>query len=482
MFRAGHSLWRILATSALLVTLIAAYSLARLPDVPLYLRLLCGGSGVLAAVSARKALRSPPITSYGSAGFLSHEEGKELTFGSLADLPEGAIFLGERDRTFLALPPPYPMQHGLIIGGSGTGKSFSFFLPNLRFARGVSVVATDPKSELWNYTSGYRRSVRYAPTDPQASAGFNWIPLCQDARMATLCARAVVEAGETERQEAPWPDLETAFLAALFSHTSRLSVPTPLCAYELLTRNPPEVLMAQFLSSPSPVAREQAIIFQQTHERMRGSITPVLAAKLQFMRDPRVARFTSSVTTAPDFGRLRLRPETLYWCVREQDMALLRPLSSLFFTLLLEQIAAESVSDSSATRVYLFLDEFANLGVIPNYDTTISLARGRGVSLWHGIQSLSQLEARYGRANAQTILTNCAAKIALSGLDVETATYFSKALGESTVQTVRRSRQRRAFRLLAQSVSHSETEHARPPYDGGRGAASGGGDDARYHG
>ena len=113
--------------------------------------------------------------------------------------------------------------------------------------------------------------------------------------------------------------------------------------------------------------------------------------------------------------------------------------------------------------VHLYLDEFANIGIIPHYETTISLARGRGLSIWHGLQSLSQLEARYGKPNAQTILTNCATKIALSGLDVETATYFSRSLGEATMSAVNRpSWSRRRFALFASSMSVSDQEHARP--------------------
>jgi len=42
------------------------------------------------------------------------------------------------------------------------------------------------------------------------------------------------------------------------------------------------------------------------------------------------ARFTSASLAPPDFGRLRALPEALYWCVQEQDMVRLRPLSSLF--------------------------------------------------------------------------------------------------------------------------------------------------------
>ena len=218
--------------------------------------------------------------------------------------------------------------------------------------------------------------------------------------------------------------------------------------------------MELFLSSHSPAAREQAIIFQQTHERMRGAITPVIAAKLQWMRDAAIARFTSATLTSPDFSTLRNSPSALFWCVREPDLARLRPLSSLFFTLLLEQLAAFSTESGHAIPVNLFLDEFANIGLLPFFDTTISLARGRNLSIWLGIQSLSQLTARYGRANAQTILTNCATKIALSGLDVETAEYFSRSLGQKTECVPRRTYQKRRFALLAMHTSDTLHEVA----------------------
>jgi type IV secretion system protein VirD4 len=348
----------------------------------------------------------------------------------------------------------------VIVGGSGTGKTYSYFLPNAAFSREVSLVFTDPKSELWRYTSGLHTALRYAPCEPDASEGFNWIPLCREARLAELCARAVVESGNTQYTEQIWLDMETAFLSALFSHASRLPVPTPLSAYRLFTRQPQETLLQQLLASPSEASREQATIFQQTQEKLRGSVVPSVAAKLQFLRDDAVARFTSATLAAPEFGGLRRVPLALYWCLNEADIVRLRPLTSLFFTLLLEQLCAQEGRE--AVPVQMYLEEFANIGVIPHFETVISLARGRGLRLFLGIQSLSQLEARYGKPNAQTILTNCATKIALSGLDVETAHYFSRALGPQTVVLARRSLHRRFLGWLPASVQETTTEHARP--------------------
>lgn len=455
-------MWIVLALAGALATCTGIAQLLGEPGASLTVRCivsLCGATTVLAAHRALR--RRVPAWSYGSAGFASPTEMAELLVPEANPPPVGSVLLGKKSGRLVALPRPYTGQHGLIVGGSGTGKSFGFFLPNMAIAQGISCIVTDPKSEIWRYTSGFHTSMRFAPTEPEASECFNWIPLCKDARMASLCARAIVEAGATERQEAPWPDLESAFLAALFSHASTLPTPTPLTAYHLLTRSEPKALMEMFLTSASLVAREQAVIFEQTHERMRGSITPVLAAKLQFLRDPDVARFTSATFSAPDFGRLRVSPMALYWCAREQDIALLRPLSSLFFTILLEQLAGERIGSAEPVPVHLFFDEFANIGILPHYETTISLARGRGLSIWHGIQSLAQLEACYGKPNAQTILTNCATKIALGGLDVETAHYFSRTLGEGTISGPKRTWQKKRFALVAMNTTDSVSEHAR---------------------
>ena len=82
----------------------------------------------------------------------------------------------------------------------------------------------------------------------------------------------------------------------------------------------------------------------------------------------------------------------------------------------------------------LLLDEFGNLGRIPDFTTTITVARDRGVQLMLGIQALSQLDGLYGETGARTIRTNCGTKIVLHGLDEITGEEVSPALGETTVQ------------------------------------------------
>lgn len=397
---------------------------------------------MIRGILRRLGLLSPP-DHFGSAGWGTPGKRyrRSVSPSGEHNIEPGAFVLGLSKGSPVVLPRTDALRHGIIVGGSGSGKSRGFFLPNAALTNGLSsLVCTDPKSELWRETSGlHLRPERYAPTDPSASSALNWVPLCQDARMSELLARAIVESGNTQGTEQAWLDMEAGFLSGVFAHASTLEEPTPLSAYRLITRQRTDELVAAMLISPSDAAREQAMVFSQTQERMRGSILPVVAARLQWMRDESIARFTSASLTPPDFSVLRRRKTAVYWCLREQDIGRLRPLTSLFFTLLLEQLAHAGESGEGIS-VRMLLDEFANVGTIPGFETTITLARGRGVSLWLGIQSLSQLEARYGRPNAQTILANCGTKIALSGLDVDSAEYFSRSLGDRTTEVAKTSR------------------------------------------
>ena len=119
----------------------------------------------------------------------------------------------------------------------------------------------------------------------------------------------------------------------------------------------------------------------------------------------------------------------MFWSVHEADTAQLKPLSSPVLTLLLDQLGRQT----GRVPVTLFLDEFANLGRIPDFPTTISVARGRGLSLVLGLQSIRQLDTLYGRDAADVIQEQCATKIVLHGLYGESAESISRALGETTV-------------------------------------------------
>jgi type IV secretion system protein VirD4 len=413
------------------------------------------------------AFRRPKSQAYGSAGFTTPRKANRelrLLYPVKRPLPPGAFFLGQEGSHFIALPPEIARQHGLICGPSGCGKSRAFYFANARLANDTSIICTDPKSELWTHTSGFAaRALRFAAMDPDKSQCFNWIPLCSDPQYAELCARAAIQATDTDPANRVWVEMEIAFLAALFSQGATLSEPTPLSVYNLFTLQDQETLLEQLLSSSSMVARRQANIFRQAPDRMKGSIITAVNAALRFLEDERVERFTSASVHAPHFGELRRAPYAVYWCLEESDLERLRPLTSIFFAVALLQIQSEKIPDGEPfVPILALFDEFANSLCLPNYDTTLTLLRGRGVGVWMCLQSLSQLEDRYGAAKARTILETCATQIAMSGVRGQTGKYFSEELGEKTETTKRRGLQLRWGSPLPTGATQNEAEHGRP--------------------
>ena len=74
--------------------------------------------------------------------------------------------------------------------------------------------------------------------------------------------------------------------------------------------------------------------------------------------------------------------------------------------------------------VRFVLDDFANLR-LPHIDDVLSVIRSREISCTVVCQTISQLEARYGEATANSIVGNCDSQLVLGFQDERTAAYFS---------------------------------------------------------
>ena len=82
---------------------------------------------------------------------------------------------------------------------------------------------------------------------------------------------------------------------------------------------------------------------------------------------------------------------------------------------------------------YFILDEFANIGKIPDFDKKISTSRSRKISFSVILQNIDQLEAVYEKSY-ETIMGNCDTHLFLGSNSYKTVEYFSKALGEKTIE------------------------------------------------
>ena len=101
-------------------------------------------------------------------------------------------------------------------------------------------------------------------------------------------------------------------------------------------------------------------------------------------------------------------------------------------------------------HVRCLLDEFANIGQIPNFDKLIATIRSREISASIILQSQSQLKTIYKDA-ADTIVGNCDSTLFLGGKEKSTLKEISELLGKETIDSFNQSENR------GSQVSHGLT-------------------------
>jgi type IV secretion system protein VirD4 len=88
--------------------------------------------------------------------------------------------------------------------------------------------------------------------------------------------------------------------------------------------------------------------------------------------------------------------------------------------------------------VRFLLDEFANIGTIPNFDKLIATIRSREISACIILQAQSQLKNMY-KDNAETIIGNCDTRLFLGGSEKTTLKDLSESLGKETIDLLNHS-------------------------------------------
>jgi type IV secretory pathway TraG/TraD family ATPase VirD4 len=155
-----------------------------------------------------------------------------------------------------------------------------------------------------------------------------------------------------------------------------------------------------------------------------------LTARLQPLLNETVIRsLTHSDVTPAELMRSE-RPVTVYLRWKEQDLLALSPLVRLLWGSIIDELT--TTYDNQAGRhcnpVLLLIDEGGRTA-IPNLHDAATTVCGRGISIWLAIQSLSQLEAVYGRARANVLRGNIDTELHYRPNDLTTAPYLEERLG-----------------------------------------------------
>lgn len=170
-------------------------------------------------------------------------------------------------------------------------------------------------------------------------------------------------------------------------------------------------------------------------ENTYKSITAVFAEKMAIFDDLNVENITS--VSEFSFTSVGQKPTALYIIVPDEDRSYFQLVTIILGMLIkdLTKFANLSVNNGVLpVKVEWILDEFANCPPLDSIETTVSVARSRGMRFFFFIQSFSQLDQVYGKETASIIVDNAALQY-LKTNSVETAEVISKKLGRETVTT-----------------------------------------------
>ena len=167
-------------------------------------------------------------------------------------------------------------------------------------------------------------------------------------------------------------------------------------------------------------------------EKTYSSILSSLQSKLGKFDSKEIAEVTSTDTI--NFEEIANQKTALYVISSDTHTAY-DFLLTIFFSQMIQQLYDFADKNGGKLKVpcFFILDEFANIGKIPDFDKKISTSRSRKISFSVILQNLDQLEAIYEKSH-ETIVGNCDTHVFLGSNSFKTVEYFSKELGEKTIK------------------------------------------------
>ena len=167
-----------------------------------------------------------------------------------------------------------------------------------------------------------------------------------------------------------------------------------------------------------------------TENRFLTSAWETLTSRLFPLLTEDVIRcFNGSDFSAQDLMTSK-KPITVYLRWPEQDLLALSPLVRLLWSSLIDSLIThyDERQGKGCKPVLLLVDEAGRTAIPMLADASTTIV-GRKISLWMAIQSLSQLEAVYGKTRAQILRDNMDSQLFYRPTDLQTAKYLEERLG-----------------------------------------------------
>ena len=380
---------------------------------------------------------------------------------------ENNVLLTQTERLMMSNRPKDPKnarnKNILVIGGSGSGKTRFFAKPNIMQLHS-SYVITDPKGSLICEVGQLLQRAKYrikVLNTINFSKSMHYNPfayLRSEKDILKLVNTIIVNTKGEGAQSAEdfWVKSERLFYSALIGYifyeapedeknfTTMLDMINASEAKEDDSefQSPVDLMFARLEEKdPEHFAVRQYKKFLLSAGKTRASILVSCGARLAPF-DIRELRELMEYDEM-ELDTLGDRKTALFLIMSDTDSTfnfVIAILQSQLFNLLCDK-ADDVYGGRLPVHVRCILDEFANIGQIPQFDKLIATIRSREISASIILQSQSQLKAIY-RDNADTIVGNCDTMLFLGGKEKTTLKEISEILGKETIDSFNTSENR----------------------------------------
>ncbi len=359
----------------------------------------------------------------------------------------------------------YYSSHNLneiVIGGSGAGKSFRKIKPDIIQMTG-SYVVTDPSGELYRDCAKILRENGYKVrvlnlTNINLSNSYNpFVYMVEEQDVLNIADLFMKNsAGEGEKEDF-WSGAAQDMLVMIMLYLFKADDEVKSFGRVIRLVN-----SIQYKNNKIDETCElgRCMKKHQMNEKNRndaasinwngllgtpqetlGSIAKTLSTRLRLWAVEDVDMLTGD--DEMDFDDIGVNKTAIFLIIPAARQTY-KAVANIFYSQLFERlmyIASMKYNNRLPLLVACELDEFANLGTIPNFSEILAVVRKYNIRLCVVLQGLSQLKAIYEKT-FDSIIGNCSIFTFLGTNDQESKEYVSKKLGKTTVRTDTRSHNR----------------------------------------
>ena len=402
---------------------------------------------------------------YNSAGSKNYMQGVEhgsASWGSPTEIDrymdkkhfDKNMLLSQTERMTLDTWQTQRNNNVLIIGGSGSGKTRFYVKPNLMQMHS-SYVVTDPKGSIVKECgkmladNGYRVKVLNLINMDQSNHYNPFLYIREEKDILKLINNLITNTNSPNSKTAGdfWEKAETALLQALFGFVHFEAAPGERnmgTVMEMLrmaeVREDDEAfkstldIMFEDLKAENPnhFACKQYDIYKLAAGKTAKSILVSLGVRLSPFFIKALNDLVADDTI--DLDMIGSERTALFVILPDSDKTF-NFMAAIMYQQLFDLLFYKADNQYGGRLPYhvrFLLDEFANIGQIPNFETYIATMRGREISVNVVLQNVAQLKGIY-KDNWETITGNCDTLLFLGGKEQSTLEYISKMIGKTTI-------------------------------------------------